>query len=77
MVRRSTAHEAILAEFGRFPLRVRWLEHTLEYYNRLVALPDHRLVKRAFMANCSMAMTSSPTGWVYQLRDVGEGGFRT
>ena len=30
MVRKCTAREAILAEFGRFPLRLRWLEHALK-----------------------------------------------
>ena len=67
LVRKSTPREAILSEFGRFPLRVRWLEHALKYYNRLIALPDHRLVKRAFRASCNMAMTSHPSGWFYQL----------
>lgn len=67
MVRKSTPREAILSEFGRFPLRVRWFEQALKFYNRMVALPYTRLVKRAFVANCDMAMSSSPTGWVYQL----------
>ena len=46
---------AVLAEAGRYPLRVFAAQMLLRYWNRLVRMEDDRLVKRAFMVSAALA----------------------
>lgn len=39
----------MLAEFGRYPLQIRFWQQILRYHNRAVRLPDSRLVKLALV----------------------------
>ena len=46
---------AVLAEAGRYPMRVFAAQMLLRYWNRLVRMEDDRLVKRAFMVSAALA----------------------
>ena len=48
-VRKSTANEIVLAELGRFPLQVHFLQQILRYHHRSVGLETNRLVTLAMM----------------------------
>ncbi len=49
-IRDKTANVIVLAECGRFPLRLHWWQHILRYPNRINNLPDDdRLIKCAFV----------------------------
>lgn len=54
-VRSGTPSMAVLAEAGRYPLRVFAAEMLLKYWNRLVRMEDDRLVKRAFVVSAALA----------------------
>ena len=54
-VRSGTPSMAVLAEAGRYPLRVFAAQMLLRYWNRLVRMEDDRLVKRAFMVSAALA----------------------
>jgi len=41
----------VLAEFGRYPLRIFWWKQILSYRNRFMELPRHRLLSRAYQVN--------------------------
>ena len=47
-VRKSTASEIVLAEFGRYPLQIHFWQQVLRYHNRVLKLDNSRLVKIAF-----------------------------
>lgn len=47
-IRKSTANEIILAEFGRYPLQIYCWQQVLHFHNRVLKLPNSRLVKIAF-----------------------------
>ena len=44
-VRNSTGNDIVLAEFGRYPLQIRFWQQILCYHKRAVRLPDSRLGK--------------------------------
>ena len=48
-VRKSTANQIVLAEFGRFPLQIHFWQQILRYHNRVRALPNNRLDKLALI----------------------------
>ena len=62
----STPDVVVLGEVGRLPLAFARLKHTIKYYNRLCKLPDHRLLKKAFLDNTRLADTSQ--SWVALFR---------
>ena len=47
-IRKSTASEIVLAEFGRYPLLIHFWQQVLRYHNRVLKLNNSRLVKIAF-----------------------------
>ena len=47
-VRKSTPNDAIMCELGQTPLHLVWRKLLLRFVGRLVDLPGHRLVKKAF-----------------------------
>lgn len=53
-VRKSVSNEVLLAEFGRLPLKFQWQNLIVRYFNRLVALPESRLLKQAFLENIEL-----------------------
>ena len=67
-IRTCTANEIVLAEFGRFPLQVRFWQQILRYHHRVVALDKSRLVKLAMVDGCTLSSSQSVTaatnkGW--------------
>lgn len=60
-VRTGTPSMSVLAEAGRFPLRVFAAQMLLKFWNRLVRMEDDRLVKRAFVVSAALA-ASTPSG---------------
>jgi Reverse transcriptase (RNA-dependent DNA polymerase)/Endonuclease/Exonuclease/phosphatase family len=48
-VRKNVPNEVLLAELGRFPLGFEWQKLILRFFNRLVELPQDRLLKQAFL----------------------------
>ena len=48
-VRKSTANQIVLAEFGRYPLQIHFWQQIARYHNCAVSLPDDRLVKLALL----------------------------
>lgn len=50
-VRKSVPKEVLLAELGRLPLKFQWQDLIIRYFNRLVNMPEGRLLKSAFTAN--------------------------
>ncbi len=54
-VRVGTPSMAVLAEAGRYPLRVFAAQMLLKYWNRLARMEDDRLVKRAFRVSAALA----------------------
>ena len=50
-VRKSVPNEVLLAELGRLPLKFQWQNLIIRYFNRLVKMPEGRLLKSAFVAN--------------------------
>ena len=47
-IRKSTANEIVLAEFGRYPLQIHFWQQVLRYHNRVLKLNNSHLVKIAF-----------------------------
>ena len=45
----STLH--VLAEFGRYPLKIAWQAQAAEYLSRLESMDDNRTLKQAFVAD--------------------------
>jgi len=41
----------VLAEFGRYPLRIFWWKQISSYRDRFMELPRHRLLSRAYQVN--------------------------
>ena len=65
---------AVLAEVGRYPLKVAAATVLLKYWNRLVEMGEDRLVKQAFLASAALALelarrncTSSVKPWAGQV----------
>ena len=58
-VRSGTPSMAVLAEAGRYPLRVFAAKMLLKYWNRLVRMDGDRLVKRAFVVSAALAAAST------------------
>lgn len=54
-VRASTSNSIVLGETGRQPVAHVAVELLCRFWNRLVAMPDSRLTKQAFLENVSMA----------------------
>ena len=48
----STLH--VLAEFGRYPQQLSWQALAEKYLSRLEKLEDNRMLKQAFIADCSL-----------------------
>ena len=48
----STLH--VLAEFGRYPLQLSWQALAEKYLNRLEKMENNRMLKQAFIADCSL-----------------------
>ena len=65
----STLH--VLAEFGRYPLKIAWQTQATEYLSRLESMDDNRTLKQAFVADRRLPKRKS---WSFhleaQLRDV-------
>jgi hypothetical protein len=53
-VRAGTANDIVLGEAGRFPVAHTAVALLCRFWNRLVAMPDKRLTKQAFIENVSM-----------------------
>ena len=51
----GTPTMAVMAEVGRYPLRVAAATMLLKYWNRLVEMGEERLVKQAFLASAELA----------------------
>ena len=72
-VRAGTPCAAVLGEVGRFPVAHAAVLLLCRYWNRLVAMPDTRLTKQAFLESVSLASSSSSGGavrsacWVTQV----------
>ena len=58
-LRSGTPSMAVLAEAGRYPLRVFAARMLLKYWNRLVRMEDDRLVKRAFAVSAALAASTT------------------
>ena len=54
-VRTGTPNVAVLGELGRFPVAHTATLAICRFWNRLVAMPDTRLTKQAFLENCALA----------------------
>ena len=54
-VRAGTPNAAVLGELGRFPVAHTAAMLIARFWNRMVAMPDHRLTKQAFLENVAMA----------------------
>ena len=65
----STLH--VLAEFGRYPLKIAWQAQAAKYLSRLESMDDTRTLKQAFVADRRLPKQKS---WSFQLeaqlRDV-------
>ena len=65
----STLH--VLAEFGRYPLKIAWQAQAANYLSRLEIMDDNRTLKQAFVADRRLPKQKS---WSFQLeaqlRDV-------
>ena len=44
----------VLAEFGRYPLRLTWMNQSAKYLSRLESMAPERLLKQAFIADCRL-----------------------
>ena len=51
-VRTKTLH--VLAEFGRYPLRLTWMAQSAKYLRRLEVMTPDRMLKQAFLADCRL-----------------------
>ena len=60
----STLH--VLAEFGRYPLQLSWQALAEKYLNRLEKLENDRMLKQAFIADCSLPARLSWTSLLAQ-----------
>ena len=49
-IRKGTASEIVLAEFGRYLLQIHFWQQILRYHNRVLKLDKSRFVKIAFSA---------------------------
>ena len=54
-MRTGTPNVAVLGELGRFPVAHTATLAICRFWNRLVAMPDTRLTKQAFLENCALA----------------------
>ena len=52
----GTPTDVLCLELGAHPLATHWLKMLARFWNRLVALPSCRLVKRAFLENLEMGV---------------------
>ena len=69
-VRTGTPNASVLGELGRFPLSHVATLAICRFWNRLVAMPDSRLTKQAFLDNVALASRAGPTGsscWAAQV----------
>ena len=71
-VRTGTPNAAVLGELGRFPVAHTAVLAICRFWNRLVAMPDTRLTKQAFLENCALATrpgrsNSSSACWAAQV----------
>ena len=60
----STLH--VLAEFGRYPLQLSWQALAEKYLNRLEKMEYNRMLKQAFIADCSLPARLSWTSLLAQ-----------
>ena len=77
-VRTGTPNVAVLGELGRFPVAHTATLAICRFWNRLVAMPDTRLTKQAFLENCALASRPGRTSrssacWAAQERKGKEG----
>jgi hypothetical protein len=61
-LRKTTSMDALMLEFGRFPLAVSAMRQTMKYYNRLITMDPERLLKTAFDSTQHLAGT-----WIQRL----------
>ena len=54
VLRAGTPNDVVLGEAGRFPVAHTAVELLCRFWNRLVAMPDTRLTKQAFLENVSL-----------------------
>jgi Reverse transcriptase (RNA-dependent DNA polymerase) len=66
-VRKCVSNEVLLAEFGRLPLKFQWQNLIVRYFNRLVAMPETRLLKQAFLENLELDNRNVPC-WSRSIR---------
>lgn len=66
-LRRSLNPDILLAEFGRLPLRFHWFTLIIRFLNRMVNLPDDRLLKQAFNESISLDYQGFPS-WSHKVR---------
>ena len=64
-VRDNVASMVVLAELGRFPLRLHWWQQILRFHNRAHKMSDTRLVKSAFLDS----IDSSYLFWTHKVRN--------
>ena len=65
----STLH--VLAEFGKYPLKIAWQAQAAKYLSRLESMDDNRTLEQAFVADCTLPKQKSWTVQLEaQLRDV-------
>ena len=60
----STLH--VLAEFGRYPLQLSWQALAEKYLNRMEKMESNRMLKQAFIADCSLPARLSWTSLLAQ-----------
>lgn len=56
-VQTKTLH--VMAEFGRYPLKLAWQSQATRYLERLEAMPTDRVLKHAFIADCRLPASVS------------------
>lgn len=54
-VRNTTANRVVLAECGKFPMNHHYIKLVLRYWNRLIQVPEHRLLAQVFHADRQLA----------------------
>ena len=61
-LRASVPRAVLLHEFGCKPLSRAWLRASVNYWNRVAAMPQQRLLRRALGENVCMAAAGAPSG---------------
>ena len=64
---KSTANHMVLAEFGRFPLRIHFWQQILRYHRSIIALDNVRLVELAMVDSFALHRTAVKDSWQHYL----------